>query len=266
MLKNVLPKRLAVFILTALFVIVWSHPARAAGLFGAPQTLSAQTGGLNTAVGYMYHEDVYENDLRYDVRQHQLYSQAAYGARDIWEIYGRIGTADLTVSEAFVSADPFTAAGKDDFQENWKFFGTLGAKIFYPLGKFFGLGAFVEGTYHFSYFTDAIAGERGGVPFEVDLKVKNLWEVHGGLGAQITLPGDVRLYGGPYVYYSEAKISLSPDVPGLAFSGGNRCFHNPSVFGGYGGADVPLAKGFRLNLEGRYSEKFSVGAAVRYVY
>ncbi|HON58651.1 MAG TPA: TonB-dependent receptor, partial [Smithella sp.] len=259
-------KHVPVLMLTALCVIAWSHSARAAGLFGTPQPLSVRTGGLNTAAGYMYHEDIYESDLRYVVRQHQIYSQAAYGAKDIWEIYGRIGTSDLSLSDAFASADLSTTTGKEDFQENWKFFGTLGAKIFYPAVKFFGLGAFVQGTYHFSYFTDAVAGEHGGIPFEADLKVRNLWEVHGGLGAQITLPGDIRLYGGPYVYYSEAKAALSADIAGLAFSGDNHCLKNKSAFGGYAGADIPLAGGFRLNLEGRYAERFSVGAAVSYVY
>lgn len=264
--KPMTASRFWFLILFTLFVIAWSDPAQAAGLFGAPQTLSVRTGGLNTAVSYLYHEDVYEYDRSYVVRQHQLYSQAAYGAKNNWEIYGRIGVADLTVSDAFASAEPSTTTGKKNAEENWKFFGTLGAKVFYPVSAVFGFGAFVQGTYHFSYYTDNVSGESTGVPFEADLKIKNLWDVHGGLGVQVTLPGDFRLYGGPYVYYSEAKVSLFPSVSGLGFSEGHCRFKNSSLVGGYAGVDVPLAKGFRLNLEGRYSERFSFGAAVSYVY
>jgi hypothetical protein len=41
---------------------------------------------------------------------------------------------------------------------------------------------------------------------------------------------------------------------------------NKAGFGGFTGIEVPLAKGFRLNLEGQYTERLSVGAAVIYVY
>lgn len=266
MSKPVTANRCLFVMLLTLLMIPWSDPAQAAGLFGAPQMLSVRTGGLNTAVSYLYHEDVYEHDRSYVVRQNQLYSQAAYGAKNIWEIYGRIGVADLTISDAFASAELSTTTGKNNAEENWKFFGTLGAKVFYPISAVFGFGVFVQGTYHFSYYTDNVSGESAGIPFEADLKVKNLWDVHGGFGVQVTLPGDLRLYSGPYMYYSEAKVSLFPLVSGLGFSGGHCRFKNSSLVGGYVGMDLPLAKGFRLNLEGRYSERFSFGAAVSYVY
>jgi hypothetical protein len=47
---------------------------------------------------------------------------------------------------------------------------------------------------------------------------------------------------------------------------GETVMKSKSDFGGFAGIEVPLAKGFRLNLEGQYTEKVSGGAAVIYVY
>jgi hypothetical protein len=96
--------------------------------------------------------------------------------------------------------------------------------------------------------------------------VGNFWDVNFGLGLQVTVPCGIRLYIGPYVYYSEAKISLFPAVPGLNSDRESITVHNRTNVGGFTGIDVPLARGFRLNLEGQYSERFSFGAAVTFSY
>ena len=97
-------------------------------MFGPPQTMSKKTGGANTAIGYRYAEDTLKGDTdRHVVRQRQIYSQAAYGASGRWEIYGRIGISDLQIADAFRSSSALTAVSRDSFEENWKFFGTLGA-------------------------------------------------------------------------------------------------------------------------------------------
>lgn len=260
--KNFLPVTLALLLIFA----VCPRMAAAAGLFGPPQTVSRPTGGLNTAIGYRYHEDTYGNGADHRIRQNEIYSQAAYGAKDIWEVYARVGIADLKICDVFRSADSSTATARNDFEENWKFSGTLGAKLFYPFNKTFGMGAFVQGTYTFSNFTDNISGVSGGVPFRADLKVKNLWDINVGVGLQATLPCGLRLYAGPYLYYSEAKMSLSAEVPGLDYAAGNVSVENKSTAGGFAGVDIPLAKGFRLNIEGQYADRFSAGAAVTYTY
>ncbi len=72
----------------------------------------------------------------------------------VWEIYGRIGISDLKIFDAFSSTNVLTTTSKNDFEENWKFFGTLGAKGFYPINNIFGIGAFLQGSYNFSNFTD----------------------------------------------------------------------------------------------------------------
>jgi len=251
---------------TVMLCFLWGATANAAGLFGAPQTVSRYAGGLNTAVGYQYYEDVYENGVEHVIKQNQVYSQVAYGAKNSWEIYARFGISDLTLAGVFSSSNTTTVTGKSDFDENWKWFGTAGVKIFYPVNPHVGFGAFIQGTYHFSYFTDSVCVQNTGRYFETDFKVKNLWDVHGGLAVQVTLPFDIRLYGGPYVYYSEARVSLLPAVSALGYSCGSGSWQNHSIIGGYAGVDVPIRNGFRLNMEGKYSERFSGGIAISYTY
>ncbi len=249
----------------ALILFTVNGTAAAGGFFGPPQSISKEAGGLNTGFGYARQEDIYKNDKELIIRQNQVYSQLGYGAKN-WELYGRIGVSDLKISDAFSSTQASTMTFKNDFEDNGKFFGTLGAKGFYPFNKTFGIGAFMQGSYYFTDFTDNVSGTYNGAPFTTELKVKNLWDVNFGLGFQVTVPYGIKLYVGPYAYYSEAKAALSQNIPGLKFERGDVTIKNTTNIGGFTGVDVPLAKGFHLNVEGQYSEKFSVGAAVTYSY
>ncbi|MBN1471532.1 MAG: hypothetical protein JW925_07115, partial [Syntrophaceae bacterium] len=123
MKKQIHQKYFLVFVLASLFFII-SQTAMAAGLFGSPQTVSREAGGLNTAIGYRYHEDTYKDVADIKIRQNEIYSQAAYGAKNIWEVYGRLGMSDLKI--------------EDVFKDNEKFSGTLGAKAFYPVSQTWG--------------------------------------------------------------------------------------------------------------------------------
>lgn len=266
MKKEILLKYFSCVALTVLLIFSMNTTAVAAGLFGAPQTASKEAGGLNTAIGYWYHEDTYTNDTDHVIRQNEIYSQVAYGAKNIWEISARIGASDLKMIDVFSSTDTFTSTNKNDFADNRKFFGTLGAKGFYLINETFGIGVLIQGTYYFNKFTDGVAGNSGSRPFATDLKVDNLWDVNFSVGFQATIPYGIKLYAGPYIYYSEAKVSLSANIPGLEYAAGNVSIKNKSIAGGFAGIDIPLAKGFRLNVEAQYSDRFSSGAAVTYIY
>lgn len=242
------------------------NTAAAGGPFGTPQPISKETGGLYTGIGYWYHEDIYKNGTEHLIRQNQVYSHVGYGAKNLWEIYARIGVSDLKIFDAYNSTSVLTTTYKNNFEENWKFFGTLGAKGFYALNRIFGVGAFIQGTYYFSNFTDDVTGINSSEPFTTDLKIKNLWDVNGGIGFQATAPYNIKLYAGPYIYYSEAKASLTENIPGLEYAAGNVSIKNKTIAGGFIGLDIPITKGFRLNVEGQYSDRFSAGAAVTYTY
>lgn len=244
MKKQIHQKHFLVLVLTALFFVI-GQQAMAAGLFGAPQTVSREAGGLNTAIGYRYHEDTYRDVAEIKIRQNEIYSQAAYGANNIWEVYGRLGIADLKI--------------EDVFKDNEKFSGTLGAKVFYPISSKWGVGAFVHGSYYFSDFTDRVSRSR-------EVRIDHLWDATFGVGLQFTLPCGAKLYTGPYLYYSEARMSLSSGIRDLGYATGNYSVENQSIAGGFAGLDIPLVKGFRLNVEGQYAERLSAGAAISYTY
>jgi hypothetical protein len=251
---------------TALIIFTFAASAKAAGLFGPPQTVSKEAGGLNTAIGYFYHEDTFKNDTDHVIRQNQIYTQVAYGGNNMWEVYGRLGVSDLKIFDAFCSSDSSTTTNKNNLEENWKFFGTLGAKGFYPINKVFGIGAFIQGTYHFSNYTDSVSGITGSTPYTAELKIKNLWDINGGIGLQLTVPMNIKIYAGPYAYYSAAEASLDSNITGLEFAAGDVTIRNKSIAGGFAGVDIPVFKGFHLNVEGQYADRFSAGAAVSYTY
>lgn len=258
-------KNFFIVILISILILAVSCIAHAAMLFGPPQSISKQEGGLNTSIGYWYQENKLKDGSEYVFKQNEIYSQVSYG-KNQWEIYGRIGVSDLKIFDAFSSTSTYTLATDADFNENWKFFGTLGAKGFLPLSKIFGIGAFLQGTYYFNNFTSDVNGVAAGTPFMADLKIRNMWDVNFGIGIQAAIPYGIRLYAGPYVYYSEAKANLSENIPGLQFGIEDILLKNKSCAGGFIGADIPLAKGFHVNIEGQYSERFSAGAAVSYTY
>ena len=249
-----------VFIILAIPEVVF-----AGGLFGPPQPVSKEEGGLNTAIGYWLHEDKFKNGTEHVIKQNQVYSHVGYGAR-YWEIYARIGVSDLKISDAFASTLDSTTTSKGDFWDNWKFYGTLGAKGFYPFNKTFGIGAFTQGSYSFNDFRDNFSGTQAGAPFSSQLRVKNLWDVNFGLGFQATVPYGIKLYIGPYAYYSEARLSLAANIPGLNSDTQNLRIHNETNVGGFTGIDIPISRGFHLNVEGQYSARFSAGAAIAYSY
>jgi hypothetical protein len=255
-------------VILIIFFAILSFPGRAAagGPFGPPQPMAKEAGGLHTGLGYWYQEDKYKNGTDLATRQNQIYSELGYGFRDSWEITARVGMSDLNGIDAFRSSSAATATSKKDFEDQGIFFGTLGTKGYYPFNKTYGLGAFIQGTYYLSDFSDSVKGTRNGAPFSAELTVKNLWEVNFGLGFQVTVPYGLKIYIGPYAHYSELEVSSSANVDGLAFASGATAMKNKTVFGGYSGIEVPLGKGFRLNLEGQYTERLSVGAAVLYVY
>ena len=164
-------------IVIILFVILMA-PGRAAagGPFGSPQPVGKEAGGIHTGIGYWFHEDNYKNGTERVTRQNQVYSELGYGSRKGWEITVRVGMSDLKLIDAF-SSTASTATSKTDFEEHGKFFSTLGAKGFYPFNQTFGMGAFIQGSYYFSDFTDNLSGTQSGAPFSVEVRVKNLWDV-----------------------------------------------------------------------------------------
>ncbi len=252
-------------LVSALILFFLNGTAAAGGLFGPLQSIAREGEGLHTGIGYDYRQDQYQDGAKYVFRQNQVYSELGYGASN-WDLYGRIGVSDLRILDAFRPTDAATTSSKNDFSDYGKFFGTLGGKTFYPLDRVFGIGAFLQGSYYLQDFADGVAGANNGSGYAATLTVKNFWDVNFGVGFQAKVLRDVKLYLGPYAYYSEARISPSGNMPGLPFSAGDARVHNRNPVGGFAGIDLPLVRGFHLNLEGQYSQRLSWGAAVTYSY
>jgi len=259
-------KTIKVLVISIVIMLTTQGTAFAGGPFGPPQPLSRPAGGLHTGIGYWLQEDKLKNDQEYICRQQQIYSELGYGFKKNWDLFARVGLSSLKLLDAFSPATPATTTSKNDFSENWKFFSTLGVKGFYPASPSFGIGAFAQGTYYFSDFTDNITGIRGSVPFTVELGLKNMWDVNAGIGFQATFPWGINLYIGPYFYYSETKVSPSAQITGLALTSGETTLRNNTVFGGFAGIDAPLSRGVRLPVAGKYADRLSGGVAVTYAY
>jgi len=67
--RKFLTKKFLSIALTVLLIFIINATAAAAGLFGPPQTVSKDAGGLNTAIGYWYHEDTYTNGADHTYNQ-----------------------------------------------------------------------------------------------------------------------------------------------------------------------------------------------------
>jgi len=61
-------------------------------------------------------------------------------------------------------------------------------------------------------------------------------------------------------------VSSSHHISGIPLTEKDTTLKNKTELGGYAGISVPLGKGFSLNAEGQYSERFSVGIAITYAY
>jgi hypothetical protein len=230
-------KSLKAIIIILFVILIAPQRAAAGGPFGPPQPIAKEAGGLHTGIGYRFHQDTYKNGTELITRQNQVYSEVGYGSGNGWEITARVGMSDLKLIDAFSSSTASTAASKKDFEEHGKFFSSLGAKGFYPFNKTFGMGAFIQGTYYFSDFSDAVSGTRNGVPFSVELRVKNLWDVSFGMGFQTTVPYGIKMYIGPYVHYSELKVSPSEEVAGVAFASGETTIKTRPVLEDFPGSN-----------------------------
>ncbi len=253
--------------LVPILLLLWSFAgsAVAGGPFGTPQPVAKEGGGLHTGIGYWQQEDLWRADSLLETVRRHAYSEVGYSFSNNWEIYARLGIADLKIADGFGSLTPSITVAKNDFEENTNYFGTMGVKVFHPFNRLLGWGVFVQGSYYFRDFADEVTGSQSGVPFRVEQRVSDLWELDLGIALQAVNRAGVKYYCGPFIYYSEAKVRASAAIAGIGLTT-DAAVRNRAWGGGFVGVDVPLAKGFRLQIEGQYSSRLSAGTAVTYSY
>jgi hypothetical protein len=252
---------LAVGIILSLVLISVSS----AGMFGSPEPTTKGVGNeWQVGVGYWYHEDTLKNGGDTKFKENQIYAELAKGFGN-YGIYARLGGTNAKSSDIFTSNDPAVTFASNDWDSNWKPFGTLGVKGYYSVNKQLGFGAFIQGSYIFGDLEDSTTMYVSGVPVQATAKIRNVWDAEIGLAIQVTPVEGLKIYAGPYAYYTEGKGEASASYGGLS-AAEEVTLKNKTNFGGFLGFDVTIANAWHLNVEGQYSESFSVGAAVAFSF
>jgi hypothetical protein len=159
-----------------------------AGQFGPPEPL-ADPGKVSLGLGYwLDRTKMKQDDDHLTTRSNQYYLQGTYTLLKDWEIYGRLGAADMVVHSHDTG---------QHFSDSANVYGTLGFKgVLYRYGNF-AIGPFIEGSW---------CGDYAGV-------AKNQWDTSVGVSAQYKIRS-VTLYGGPFAYWRQAdsQMALNPSV------------------------------------------------------
>jgi len=223
-----------------------------AGEFGATAPYTKE-GQFSMALGYSYMDSKIKFDdaagtgkSEQEFTQNQFYLEGGYGFVKDWEMFLRLGAADLKADGAFV--DSALPGGTEDFSSGYKFFGTLGFRGEFYKTPSFGIGAFLQGTY-FSEYDDTDAEDS-------KYTIKSMYEIDFGLDIH-GKAGPVLLYTGPFVNFINGELEdvwvTAPGGPEFQFKTDIR---EKNWFGWYGGARIPFAERYYANLEGRYQSGF----------
>ena len=242
------------FILITLLIFAFVGTALA-GPFGSPEPRAKEKTGFFVGAGYWYNEDKFKYDESdFKIKHNQAYIEIGQSFSNA-EIIARIGASDAKAT---------------DLSDSFKPFGTLGLKGYVPLGSNFGIGPIVQGTYYFGDFKDNVIVRSGASTASAQVKIKDYWDVRGGVALQATITPQFKVYAGPFAYYSESKLEISLPPGWIWVSTGtsvsSATAKSKSNFGGFGGVDLPLTKEFHINLETQYSESFSGGASLSYSF
>jgi hypothetical protein len=255
--------------MTAALIIVLLTATAQAGQFGPPEP-EAQAGKVSFGLGYFYSAETLKpsNDTYIDQPnfwqkstfvQNQAYIQGNYGFMKDWEIYGRLGGADLRSDEIF-----YYTNSKEDFRDNIQPFGTLGIRgVLYRSG-IFAVGPFVQASYFFSDYKDSSSGVINGVNVFQSYTAKNMWDLNVGISAQAKYQGAL-FYVGPFFHMKRADAELQIRSATNFFSD-SVTYKEDTYFGGFAGVRVPVTKNISLGLEGQYTNKVAAGASVSYSF
>lgn len=214
--------------------------------FGPAQP-TAEKGQMTFGVGlFSYNADWESSQFTGDLgaKQTRYGVQLNRGLTDNWEIYLRAGTADLEVEDAFVT---------DDFEGDFKPFGTLGVKGLVHQGPMLNVGLFAEGSY-FAQTDDKGTMTIGNTSQSVRIEFEDSWEANVGLSFEGEVEG-AQLYGGPFLTAREGDVWST-------ITGKTDNFEEVDNLGLFAGVRWALKNGVQIDLEGQLRSGFSVGTAV----
>jgi hypothetical protein len=280
---------IAVLMLFAMGSVVY------AGQFG-PLEPAAKEGRVALGIGYFRSsaewkpKDVGEGKK---VTQNKVYLQLSYSPVKNLELYARVGGADLKIKDVFRTneevramlladgvTDPVVTGLKPDFKEGLRTFGTIGVKGFFNVSDSFGIGPFAQVSMYSSYKdrnSGTVTGTIPGVGALLatgteELKIKNLRDINLGIGLQGKI-GDLIVYGGPFAYWTRAKVDWTEVVTGtregVPFTDSlsrSITIEEENNIGGFAGLRLPLGKGLNFEVEGQIKSRFSMGGALTYAF
>jgi hypothetical protein len=264
----------------AVVLLLFSGGIVYADQFGPPEPL-AQQGKVAFGVGYFYGSETLkpsndtfaapgaiQNDFwqKATFNQNKAYIQLNYGVCKNWEVFGRLGGADLQSKEAF-NFNAYT----DDFRDSYQVYGTLGFKgVLYSnpkasWGPFssFSIGPIIKGSYYSDY-SDSASGAIGGTAVNMTYNVKEMWDVNLAISMQTKVMEKVTLFAGPFVYWRNLKSSLDIQIVGTGTFSDSTKYESENNIGGFAGFRVPLTNALSLDLEAQYTNQFGAGASVMY--
>lgn len=174
-----------------------------------------------------------------DFNSSQAYVQLGVGLTDWIQLNFVGGGADLTVEKIL---------GGEDFEENYRAFGSAGIKVMLHDGAPFSFGFFAQGLYS-DDLEDTIAGS--------EYVFTGTLEVNGGFSLQTELEGAL-LYGGPIYYYRQGDVEIDGAAAGD--------FEEDGAFGGFIGISWPLRNGFNIGIEAQRKSGTSAGGTILYTF
>jgi len=229
-----------------------------AGQFGPLETY-AKEGGFSFGVGYFYEDTKWDSATfriagvsldteKFRTESNQMYLQGSYAPTKGWEVYGRLGAADMKLKN------------DNDLNDSQKFFGTLGIKSTLYDNKTFSLGPFLQGTYRSNYKDSSVLG----VAVKADYELKNYYDINVGFTGQVRANGFI-IYGGGFYTYANAKAELTLSLLGVSVSDSDTIkVKNP--VGGFLGLSIPFTKELKFNIEGQFKDRVSAGGILTYSF
>ncbi|MEN6465482.1 MAG: hypothetical protein ABFD62_09915 [Syntrophaceae bacterium] len=246
-----------IFLAVGLGANVW------AGQFGTPQPIG-ENDNWSIGVGYFFNQEkVGIDDTDYTLQQNLTYLQAARSFGN-FEVYLRGGSSDMLVEDYFKSDSPALITSKNDYDSDMIPFCTAGLKGFFPVDDILGVGGFIQGTYFLGKFKDDMTGSDASIPFFASTEIKNMYNISLGWALQAKLPYSIKVYAGPYLYWTRADVTDTFTAPSPSASY-DASVKNKNNFGAYAGASFSV-KGLTVNIEGQFSERASGGALLSYSF
>ena len=239
-------------VMSMLFVAALSVDVSAIGNIGAP-TAELKAGKWSVGGDYSYSDiDLDTGKMKFTdseggsgktpfdfpkVKTNFYYATLGYGLADNWEVYGRLGIADIKGEDRFPDYSNQWEGGNFDNDLVW---GIGFRYTFYQQDKVrWGV------TANMNWIDTSEDWTSDGQKETVDFSAYDLLVA---VGPTVDM-GGWKLYGGPFFYMFNGDFDLKDTSPGGWWKG-SADVEEDSSFGGYVGAAIPLAANTDMTFEG----------------